>query len=366
MISKLIDIAKNGIPDRVLYAVKLRVTTLFHRLRPRHDPGFSLDRAGCGPAIYVYCPDIAVASGGVKYLYRHVEVLVSNGLDACIVHDVPGFRPSWFQHTVPIVYRYEITPRAGDMVACPEVAAHRVLDEFPGVAKVIVNQNGFFTFDDHSLDPNDLQSPYRHGDLIAVCCTSEESHRMITRHFPAANAFRVRLGIDTDLFSYTPAKESKIAYMPRKNPRDARLVINMLKFRGALEGIKVESLDDMAHDQVAEQLKDARFFLSFSYREGLGLPPLEAMARGCVVVGFDGVGGSEYMKEPHAFPVPNSDVTAFADKVEELITHQRSNPSRLDDIGRAASEFVANHYSRKREADDILAFWASAGLFSDQ
>lgn len=357
-----IDIVKNGIPEHVQYAVKLRGATLLHRLRRRVETEFPMNRAGRGPAIYVYCPDIAVASGGVKYLYRHVEVLRDNGFDAAIVHDIPSFRPSWFTHQVPILYKYEIHPTEEDFVAYPEVSGRLIFEEFPGVPKIIVNQNGFFTFDDHSFEPDDLKSEYRHEDLVAVCCTSEDSHRMIARHFPEVGAFPTRLGIDTHLFSYAPAKKPKLAFMPRKNARDARLVINMLKFRGALEGIEIDVIDDANHEGVAERLGDTSIFLSFCYREGLGLPPLEAMSRGCVVVGFDGIGGREYLKAPHAFPVPNSDVTAFADQVEKLIALQRSDPNQLTDIGRRASDFVQRHYSREREADDILAFWASCGL----
>ena len=33
--------------------------------------------------------------------------------------------------------------------------------------------------------------------------------------------------------------------------------------------------------------------------EGFGLPPLEAMLCGCVVVGFDGGGGSAYLEHKH-------------------------------------------------------------------
>jgi len=42
---------------------------------------------------------------------------------------------------------------------------------------------------------------------------------------------------------------------------------------------------------VADILRSSRVFLSFSQREGFGLPPLEALACGCAVVGYHGFGG---------------------------------------------------------------------------
>jgi glycosyltransferase involved in cell wall biosynthesis len=41
-------------------------------------------------------------------------------------------------------------------------------------------------------------------------------------------------------------------------------------------------------------LKESLLFLSFVNGEGLGLLAVEAMSCGCVVVGYDGMGGKEF------------------------------------------------------------------------
>ena len=45
----------------------------------------------------------------------------------------------------------------------------------------------------------------------------------------------------------------------------------------------------------------ATIFLTFSNQEGFGLPPVEAMACGCLVVGYHGHGGKEFLKPEWSF-----------------------------------------------------------------
>jgi glycosyltransferase involved in cell wall biosynthesis len=51
-------------------------------------------------------------------------------------------------------------------------------------------------------------------------------------------------------------------------------------------------------------LAGAHIFLGTGFPEGFALPPLEAMAAGCVPVGFGGLGGFEYMRNPDDVDLP--------------------------------------------------------------
>ena len=77
-----------------------------------------------------------------------------------------------------------------------------------------------------------------------------------------------------------------MAFMPRKNAADVVQVLNLLKFRGALRGFELAPIHGQPERQVAAVLGEALVFLSFGHPEGCPLPPLEAMACGCVVVGY--------------------------------------------------------------------------------
>lgn len=46
--------------------------------------------------IFIYCSNTNAKIGGIKQLYRHVDVLNRNGFKAYILHSEKGFRCSWF------------------------------------------------------------------------------------------------------------------------------------------------------------------------------------------------------------------------------------------------------------------------------
>jgi glycosyltransferase involved in cell wall biosynthesis len=88
----------------------------------------------------------------------------------------------------------------------------------------------------------------------------------------------------------------------------------------------------------------SRHFLTLSAGEGFGLVPLEAMALGTTVVGFDGFGGRHYMRSGH-----NCAVAAYPhiDRVADLLLDVIERPhyaAQLADAGR----MTASEYSYER------------------
>jgi glycosyltransferase involved in cell wall biosynthesis len=142
--------------------------------------------------------------------------------------------------------------------------------------------------------------------------------------------------------------------MPRKHADEAQQVLHMLAARGALAGVDVVALEGMTEKQVAAALRETLMFLSFGYPEGCPCPPKEAMAAGCVVVGYHGMGGRDYIRPPHAHPVDHGDIVAYARLVEELLA---GDQAELERTGRAASAFVHETYSEQAERDSVLAVW---------
>jgi glycosyltransferase involved in cell wall biosynthesis len=55
-------------------------------------------------------------------------------------------------------------------------------------------------------------------------------------------------------------------------------------------------VEDLTRAELYDAMSRHRYLLTLSPREGFGLPPLEAMAAGCTVVGFHGGGGTHYMR----------------------------------------------------------------------
>jgi hypothetical protein len=74
------------------------------------------------PAILYLCPDSDVPSGGVRVIYRHVDVLNDAGVRAAVLHGRSGFRCGWFEHSTRVAYVSETCVDDAILVV-PEVFA---------------------------------------------------------------------------------------------------------------------------------------------------------------------------------------------------------------------------------------------------
>src|SRR5215470_2367468 len=54
-------------------------------------------------ALYYLCPDYTSHAGGVRVIYRHVDLLRRNGYEAYVVHERRGFRDEWFENQTPVL-----------------------------------------------------------------------------------------------------------------------------------------------------------------------------------------------------------------------------------------------------------------------
>jgi glycosyltransferase involved in cell wall biosynthesis len=310
-----------------------------------------------GPRVLVVCPDTDVPTGGVRGLYRQAEVLARHGIEASVLHRTAGFRCTWFRHAAHVSYAASTTPRPEDYLVIPEVYGPDSALTAPSVKKVIANQGCYLTFQGYSLDPGDLRTPYTHPDTVAVQVCSEDSRAYLAHVFPHVRILRIRPGIDTSLFAFERTKRRQIAFMPRRGFADAVQVINILKFRRALAGFELVPIHDRPHEQVAELLRHALLFLSFGPAEGLSRPPAEAMASGCLVIGYHGRGGREFFHPEFSYPVEVGDIVGFARIVEDVIRDYDADPAPFHEKAERASAYIRAHYSLEQEERDIVECW---------
>jgi hypothetical protein len=306
--------------------------------------------------ILVLCPDNDTPSGGVRRLYRHVDVLCAHAMPAWVVHEKPGFRCRWFSNTTPILDLSQVRPTPSDVLVVPEIFAHGMATLAPGVPKVIFNQNAYLTFRGWPLEGADGFAPYRSPDVVATLAVSEDNTDYLQYAFPGTTTHRVHYGIDPWFAPRFP-KRKAMAYMPRKNAQDVVQVLNLLRGRGSLSGWEIVPIDGVPEAEVAKRLGDCAMFLSFGHPEGFGLPPLEAMASGCVVVGYHGRGGREFFDPEFCYPVEVGDMVGFAKAVEDVLGLEQREPGTLERKGKLAAEYVRVNYSPEREAQDIIAIW---------
>lgn len=104
----------------------------------------------------------------------------------------------------------------------------------------------------------------------------------------------------------------------------------------------------MSRELVAETLGESLLFASLGFQEGLGLPPLEAMAAGCIICGFDGHGGREYATQENGFWVAEGDLETFAQTLAGAL-----------DLGpdEAAGRDTAARFSEEGFRKELRAAW---------
>jgi glycosyltransferase involved in cell wall biosynthesis len=129
--------------------------------------------------------------------------------------------------------------------------------------------------------------------------------------------------------------------------------------RGCLERWEPVEINDLSESATAEALRTSSIFLSFSEQEGFGLPPAEAMASGCYVVGYTGLAGREYFDAAICTPVEEGNVLAFAMAVEQAMGRYEADPRAFRQIGLSAAARINARYSRQALREDLTSFYQS-------
>jgi len=203
----------------------------------------------------------------------------------------------------------------------------------------------------------DLASWADCGVDYALFC-SRTVAEAVGRCFTFRDSAVIRCGIDRSLFRPDADKRARIAFMPRKRPEDVRLIRRIFERQWPQYASRPWlGLDGRSEQEVAAEFGRAGVFLSLSQREGLGLPPLEAMACGCLVAGFTGHGGRDYATADNGFWVEEDDVFAAADAVGQALHTLLTEPRRTAAL-RAAGLATVDHYSFDGMREDLQAFWS--------
>jgi hypothetical protein len=153
------------------------------------------------------------------------------------------------------------------------------------------------------------------------------------------------------------AKKLQVAYMPDKRPKEAPVVYSLFRHLypqfAEVPWVPIAKLSRMG---CAKVMAESAVFASFSYLEGLGLPPLEAMSSGCLVCGFHGHGGSDYARPDNGAWIPEGDHEGFAHAVAAALTLAREDK---DEARRrlSAGRETAAAYSVPRFERELLAAW---------
>lgn len=294
------------------------------------------------PAIYYACT-LPVRAGGELVNFQHVASLRRQGWRA-FAWLQEGAKLEWPSQTfpVPIVqggphHRW----LAHDVLVLPEVCPASDWQSLreQGCQLVMHNQNPFYTF--RGLPTLDALNAFPLAG--ALCCSAftrdtlqawssttdwQVVQPMVLPHFEQALA---RIG-------GLSGKRLQIAYMPRKRPNEAK---QLQQWFAALcpqwAHVPWVEVDGMSRPQVAQTLAESQVFVSLSKDEGLGLPPLEAMAAGCLVAGYTGGGGQEYVTPDNGTWVTDAQLPELALAIADLLAMDAPQCSARLQAGQATA-----------------------------
>lgn len=338
------------------------------------------------PRILFICPDIAEPSGGIKQIYRQVDVLNNLGYDALVVHQNYGFKPQWFDFKTPVEYHYMIHAELNnqpairpqwyiklravqltrndveildsDILVLPEAYGPQINKVYPSHSKVVYNQGCYLSLLDFPIQVSASETPYLHPKTIATLVNSDDAINYLKLAFDDITIFKIHHFIDTKVFKPT-IKKKQIIFMSRKNYEDIKQVVQINNLRKNIDNWTIIDLNQLSHSEVAQTMNESSIFLSSNLDEGFSLPSIEAMASGCLVIGYPGKGGNDYFKEEFSLPVPEKDIHQFALKLEEGIQKIEKQPNYLSEIAIKSRKFIDEHYSETIERKDIQTAWDS-------
>jgi glycosyltransferase involved in cell wall biosynthesis len=257
-------------------------------------------------------------TGGVQVIYRHVGMLRRHGIDAQIVH-LGRFRVDWFAHDIQPMgidaARARMLPE--DVLVVPE----RIPQWANGLRcrrKLAFVQNWGLV--EKTIGRRDYAE---FGFTGVVCCGVWLRTWMGSR--TRLPVWQVRNGIDLEKFTPDPQrrKPGTLLYLRRK----PTWVLGGQAIRRLSPGLRqtlrtVVLPHDLTQDGMVAAYRQADVFVALGFPEGFSLPPLEAMACGCAVVGFAGGGGLDFMTDGEtALVVQDGDVAALAHALERVLTH---------------------------------------------
>jgi len=220
--------------------------------------------------------------GGLKRLYRLGEYFQSEGHQVAI-NLADGSRNTWFQHCIP--ENIDIQPSIRIM---PETWQR----PHPKARNILYVQAEF----DPPVDKYD-------GIITTSKYLQDKTQEW------GYDSVIIPYGIESNIF--TPREDLRqknlVAYMPRKNLLEAQTVGMLTDPRQ----IVYNAIEGLSEPEVAYQYQRSNIFLAVSRVEGFGLPPFEAGLCGCLVVGYHGWGGAEYLTPETYVPATSPEEMAY-------------------------------------------------------
>ncbi|MFK7740599.1 MAG: glycosyltransferase [Planctomycetota bacterium] len=255
-------------------------------------------------------------SGGIQVIYEHVRILRGLGIDARLGAHGPFRRCTWFRNdpvSTPAIDDCLAKLTAQDVLVVPELCIGAPeLADVPGRRIAFVQNTSLLTsplagyesvlVPSAAIEPTLRQASRYQGDVHVVPSFLHSEFLFPSRAFTQRRP-RVLL-IDR----------------PNKHAGEPREVQSHLHDRCRLD-VEVTYVDQsLPRDAFTALFRNHDFYLHLSHPEGLPISILEAFGAGCLVIGFAGIGGLEFMVDgDNCFIVADGNVPATIDALAHAL-----------------------------------------------
>ncbi len=318
---------------------------------------------------YFFLPDFEKHSGGIQWIYNHVKRLNQEGYNAIIVHQKNGFVPEWLKdwfdqdeegNFIDINIQYldnkNLQVNLEDFFFIPE-GFPQLMENLRNAPckKVVYCLNWYYVL--NALQPGIYWDSYGIRDCLSISQSQTNYLRLI---MPFLNFKQVTCQVGDPEVYFPPEKSSdkkmQIAFI--KSRDGGQKAYNVIKTFYALfpyfRFIKFVELSGMDKDTFAQAMRESQFYAHFDEASSLGTAPIEAWRSGCLVAGWDGVGGVEFMNPQNTWLAPNGDIVrlalALGNMIEAFIMNSVPNETYM------AMEEACERYTADAERNSILNF----------
>ncbi|MFW9875186.1 MAG: hypothetical protein ACFFG0_18935 [Candidatus Thorarchaeota archaeon] len=315
--------------------------------------------------IYFFCPDFEKPSGGVGLLYDQVKILNDLGFNAIVLHDKEGFIPEWLEdrkENIPIKYLStgDLNLKVEDFIFVPEGMPNIVenLRKQNVSSKIIFFcQNWYYVL--NALSPGMTWINLGVKDCLSVSRSQSEYLRMI---MPYLRIKEVVGSINFDRFYVTKQEFKKpvIGFLPSRDGglKSTNVIKTFYAMFPQFRWIQFRQLSGLGNDEFAEAMRECAFYCHFDEASSWGTAPIEAFRSGCLVGGWDGVGGIEYMRPVrddneigNMWLVPNGDILkltfALGGMIEAWIADE------VPEFVWKNMEIASSNYTAEAERDSV-------------
>ena len=344
---------------------------------------------------YFYCPSLNSPSGGIGVLIKMAKILKNAGYDSKIVFEprqdqkasyeesrkqnkkvdvFEKFNPQWldFDYSdleflplgdATITFNDGTTQKCAPLSVNPE-DFFIIPEGFPNVMKKIMNvackkivlaQSWFFIL--NSLNTGETWQSFGVFDVISVSdAITEYLHTVM----PGLKIKNFSQSINREIFNVPKKKSEKypmIGFTGTRGQENQLKTYNIIKtfqaFYPHLRWVRFIQLSGLSKKEFAERLASCAFVLYTDDIAGFGTLPLESMACGTHVVGWNAYGGKEYVNPDNGFWTVNGDIFQTAEILGIAVDKWLNGEMDVNEI-QESYENTLDRYTEEKEKEQIL------------